>query len=186
MATIAMSKQRKREFFPQANELRIGNCAMMSFAGIPEVITKLKPSLGALLLGLLLDALLHANLAVAIDIVDASEPATDPQPRYVVSPGPKIGRYVDRPDSFFLSTDGKQFVDNLVGWQNPDGGWFKNFSYTKSRPAAIENNPNSGPPGDDDQVWHQVSTFDNGCTYSEMRVLARLSCAEGSNLQSVV
>jgi pectinesterase len=37
----------------------------------------------------------------------------------------------------------------------------------------LEDNPNSGPPGDDDQIWHQVSTFDNGGTYSEMRVLAR-------------
>ena len=87
--------------------------------------------------------------------------------------GPKIGRYIDRPDSFFLSSEGKQFVDNLVGWQNPNGGWFKNFSYLRPRPAELEDNPNSGPPGDDDQVWHQVSTFDNGGTYSEMRVLAR-------------
>jgi PelA/Pel-15E family pectate lyase len=116
---------------------------------------------------------LRTNLATAIDIVDASQPATDPQPRYTVPSGPKIGRYIDRPDSFFLSSEGKQFVDNLVGWQNPNGGWFKNISYLNPRPAVLEDNPNSGPPGDDDKVWHQVSTFDNGCTYSEMRVLAR-------------
>ena len=121
----------------------------------------------------MVDGLLHTNLAVAIDIVDAGEPATDPQPRYSVPAGPKIGRYIDRPDSFFLSPEGKQFVDNLVGWQNPNGGWFKNISYLNPRPVVLEDNPNSGPPGDDDKVWHQVSTFDNGCTYSEMRVLAR-------------
>ena len=108
----------------------------------------------------------HAPPALAIDIVDASQPATDPQPRYITPPGPKIGRYIDRLDAFFLSSEGKQFVDNLVGWQNPNGGWFKNFSYLRPRPAELEDNPNSGPPGDDDQVWHQVSKFDNGGNYS--------------------
>jgi PelA/Pel-15E family pectate lyase len=146
---------------------------MASSTGIAVIATQITPALRALLLGLIVGAVLHANPAIAIDIVDASQPATDPQPHYNVPAGPKIGRYIDRPDSFFLSSDGRQFVDNLVGWQNPNGGWFKNISYLRLRPAVLEDNPNSGPPGDDDHVWHQVSTFDNGATYSEMRVLAR-------------
>ena len=177
---------RRKRFLQRASEFRTRNCAMASFAGIALITSKSTPALKALVLGLGVDVLLHLNSAIAIDIVDASQPASDPQPRYNVPGGPKIGRYIDRPDSFFLSPDGKQFVDNLVGWQNPNGGWFKNFSYVSPRPAILEDNPNSGPPGDDDQVWHQVSTFDNGATYSEMRVLSRLSGVEGSEISGII
>ena len=30
-----------------------------------------------------------------------------------------------------------------------------------------------GAAGDTEDVWRKVSTFDNGATYSEMRILAR-------------
>ncbi len=129
--------------------------------------------LAALVLGCVFGAMGTSNAARALDIVDASQPEPGPPPRYTNPPGPKIGGYVNRPDSFFHTAEGKTFVDNMVGWQNPNGGWFKNFSYTMPRPAVLPMNPSSGPPGDDDSVWHQVSTFDNDCTYSEMRVLGR-------------
>ena len=159
---------------------------MASSAGIAWITSHTTAVLRALVLGLMVDAWLHATPANAIEIVDASQPATDPQPRYTVPAGPKIGRYIDRPDSFFLAADGRQFVDNLVGWQNANGGWFKNVSYVNPRPAVLEDNPQSGPPGDDDQVWHQVSTFDNGGTYSEMRVLVRLPGVEGTDVPGLL
>jgi pectinesterase len=80
---------------------------------------------------------------------------------------------VNEPDAFFTSPPGLAIADNVVGWQNPNGGWFKNYDPTQPRPANILDDPKSGPAGDDDSVWHRVSTFDNSATYSEMRVLAR-------------
>ncbi len=98
-------------------------------------------------------------------------PTTQPQARRTFRP--RITRFVDQPDSFFLTPPGRSVADNVVGWQNANGGWFKNYDPTQPRPAIIVDDLTSGPPGDDDSVWHRVSTFDNSATYSEMRVLAR-------------
>ncbi len=43
----------------------------------------------------------------------------------------------------------------------------------KLRPATMPINPHDGPPGDDDVVWHAVSTFDNDATHTELRIVAR-------------
>ncbi len=98
-------------------------------------------------------------------------PATQPQVRRVLRL--RITSFVDEPDTFFKSPSGQAVADNVVGWQNANGGWFKNYDPTQPRPATIADDLKSGPPGDDDSVWHQVSTFDNSATYSEMRILAR-------------
>jgi PelA/Pel-15E family pectate lyase len=95
------------------------------------------------------------------------------QPRYNVGRGPRTGGFISRPDEFFSTDEGKRIVGNIISWQNPNGGWFKNYSAATTRPAVLVDDPNSGPPGDDDSVWHKVSTFDNNATYTELRLLAK-------------
>jgi PelA/Pel-15E family pectate lyase len=82
-------------------------------------------------------------------------------------------RFTDQTDSWFQSDQGRRIVENIVTWQNANGGWWKNYDVSNPRPPQIENRADSGPRGDDDDVWHKVSTIDNNATYSEMRVLAR-------------
>jgi PelA/Pel-15E family pectate lyase len=110
-----------------------------------------------------------------VSIVQAQNPTTSRSPATTQSFRfrARVSGLVNQPDSWFATSAGAVVVDNIVGWQNANGGWFKNYDPTQPRPVAIPNVPNSGPPEDGDSVWHQVSTFDNDATYSEMRVLAR-------------
>src|SRR5256885_1447607 len=89
--------------------------------------------------------------------------------------GVPVVRLTDQPDSWFQSDQGRTTVDNIVSWQNDNGGWWKAYDASNPRPPKVENRPNSGPPGDDDNVWHKVSTIDNNATYSELRIVARAS-----------
>jgi len=87
--------------------------------------------------------------------------------------GVAVSKLTDQPDEWFKSQTGKATCDNIVSWQNDIGGWWKSYDATNPRPAAVATRPNSGPPGDDDNVWHKTSTIDNDATYSELRVIAR-------------
>jgi PelA/Pel-15E family pectate lyase len=127
----------------------------------------------AIVLALCIGALFSSNRARAIEIVDASQPADFPQPRFSRPAGTiRIGGVLRQADSYFQTDAGKRIIANIISWQNADGGWWKNQAYDNPRPATVPDDPASGPPGDDDAVWHRVSTFDNDCTYSEMKVLA--------------
>jgi PelA/Pel-15E family pectate lyase len=118
-------------------------------------------------------ALLPESRARAIEIVDTSQPSDFPQPVFSRPAGTiRIGSIIRQPDSYFKTDLGMRIVANIITWQNADGGWWKNLAYDNPRPAVYPDDPRSGPPGDDDAVWHKVSTFDNDCTYSEMKVLA--------------
>ena len=80
---------------------------------------------------------------------------------------------LNRPDTWFQSPEGQKLADNIVTWQNANGGWWKNYDPNKPRPANPGAKTNDGALGDTEDVWRKVSTFDNGATYSEMRILAR-------------
>jgi PelA/Pel-15E family pectate lyase len=67
-------------------------------------------------------------------------------------------------DAWVASDEGKRVADNLLSWQYPSGGWPKNYDASTPKPA------NAGE-GDDHGAWE--GTFDNGGTYSELRLLAR-------------
>src|SRR5690348_11615784 len=71
---------------------------------------------------------------------------------------------VDRPDEWFTTADGRRIVDNILSWQNANGGWWKAYDASVIRPAELP---------EDTSGWHRTSTFDNRATYSELRVLAR-------------
>src|SRR5262249_8393494 len=75
----------------------------------------------------------------------------------------EVIRLVDQPDAWFTS-EGKAIVDNILTWQNVNGGWWKAYNVEKPDPEFAEKNGKKS--GHD-------SGFDNGATYSEMRVLAR-------------
>lgn len=81
---------------------------------------------------------------------------------------------VNQPDDWFKSEAGARVVDNIVSWQNPWGGWLKQYDASITRPAKLpEYVPAKGIPVNDSDAWNQVSTFDNSATFSELRILAR-------------
>jgi pectinesterase len=76
-----------------------------------------------------------------------------------------ISRQLDKPDRWFTSPEGRKILDNVLSWQNSNGGWWKAYDAAVPRPAEAV---------DDKTGWHSTSTFDNGATYTELRLLARV------------
>jgi PelA/Pel-15E family pectate lyase len=95
------------------------------------------------------------------------------QADYGMAFGQQVARLTNQPDDWFKSDKGKQTVDNIVTWQNPNGGWWKAYDASNPRPTTMPAREGTGPRGDDDNVWHDVSTIDNSATYSEARIVAR-------------
>ncbi len=87
--------------------------------------------------------------------------------------GIPIARLTDQSDDWFNSPQGKRTAENILSWQNANGGWWKNYNTSTTKPTTVPSDPNSGPAGDTDDVWHKVSTIDNDATYSELLVMAR-------------
>src|SRR5690242_20358809 len=46
-----------------------------------------------------------------------------------------ISRYRDRPDDWFKTDEGREVVRNILSWQQPLGGWWKNYDAATTRPA---------------------------------------------------
>jgi PelA/Pel-15E family pectate lyase len=99
----------------------------------------------------------------------AAPPAASSQPPLGVS------KLVDQPDEWFRIDEARRVVDNIVTWQNANGGWWKAYDLRQPRPAqpAPGADKKDVPPADANNVWQNTSTFDNGATYSELRILAR-------------
>jgi PelA/Pel-15E family pectate lyase len=91
-------------------------------------------------------ALLHGSAALA--------PAAQTR-----QSGPVLARALDQNDDWFASPVGRQFMSNIVAWQNRNGGWWKEYDPDTTRPA--------------DKADTATSTIDNGATCTEMRLLAR-------------
>lgn len=68
--------------------------------------------------------------------------------------------YLDRPDDWFASAEGRQIADHILSHQSELGGWPKNVD-TTAKPYT----------GNRDRIQ---PTFDNGATADEMRYLARM------------
>src|SRR5215213_867095 len=89
---------------------------------------------------------------------------------------PVLSDAMKKPAEWFKSAAGKSLADNIVSWQNPEGGWWKQYDPNMPRPASLAPaGPGGGPAPANDQedAWRTSSTFDNGATYTEMRLLAR-------------
>ena len=88
--------------------------------------------------------------------------------------GAPVAKLTDQPDDWFTSKDGRATVDNIVSWQNKNGGWWKSYDATEPRPVVVPTQPAGlEPKSDSADVWHRVSTIDNNATYSELRIVAR-------------
>jgi PelA/Pel-15E family pectate lyase len=83
---------------------------------------------------------------------------------------PALRDAMEKPAEWWASPEGKKLADNIVSWQNPEGGWWKQYDPKIARPPEMKRG-GAGSGGDDD--WESVSTFDNGATYAEIRLLAR-------------
>ena len=94
-------------------------------------------------------------------------------PQAFAADAPKVDvpKLTNQPDAWFTSDEGRHVLDDIVSWQNPNGGWWKAYNADTTRPVVVEEKP--GIKGDDDNVWHKTSTIDNAATYSEIAILAR-------------
>jgi PelA/Pel-15E family pectate lyase len=86
--------------------------------------------------------------------------------------------------------EARQIADNLISFQTPAGGWCKNTDYTRHQRAPGEMfgaEAGSLFPGTDDfdeprdARWDYVGTFDNDATTTELRFLAKVIAATGTN-----
>jgi PelA/Pel-15E family pectate lyase len=73
----------------------------------------------------------------------------------------EITKFMDEPDAWFNSDEATTLLTNILSWQKPSGGWWKQYDIHKARDA-------SKPDRD-----KGVSIFDNDATITEMRILAR-------------
>lgn len=101
------------------------------------------------------------------------------------TPGPVVAqtsveRMLENPDAWFTSDEGRTTVRNIVSWQNANGGWYKGYDVGKNRADATPST-RGGQPGDGPEQWNAVSTFDNGATNSEIRLLARAHSLTGDS-----
>ena len=87
--------------------------------------------------------------------------------------GADIASFSKQPDEWFKSDEGKRVLDNVLTWQNKNGGWWKAYDATKPRPNAKAPQKDERYPAQDQNLSGDVSTFDNKATWSELRLLAR-------------
>lgn len=91
-----------------------------------------------------------------------------------------LERALRQPDVWYGTPAARELADILVSWQNENGGWWKKYDPTRSRPATLPvPDTQDGPPGDTEGIWRPSSTIDNAATYSEMGILARVYAATG-------
>ena len=81
---------------------------------------------------------------------------------------PVLSDAMKKPPEWFKSPEGKSLADNIVSWQQPQGGWWKEYDPKQPRPAELAGSANA-----EEDAWRTSCTFDNGATYTEMRLLAR-------------
>ncbi len=73
-------------------------------------------------------------------------------------------------DAYFQSSEGMQFLENVLSFQNSDGGFPKNYVLNQPRPTT---RPQGRLPIDQFGEWNSTSTIDNSATFTEIRLLAR-------------
>jgi hypothetical protein len=108
---------------------------------------------------LIVAVLLLAPIASAQPATTSSQPTTRPQFRLTVL-------FVSNWNDERLDTErGRQIVENILTWQNENGGWWKGYDLTTAKSATRPTSePTTGPRADEVQRWHAVSTIDNGAT----------------------
>jgi PelA/Pel-15E family pectate lyase len=95
-----------------------------------------------------------------------------------------------RSAAWYGSDEARRIADIMVSFQTPAGGWSKNLNLTAHPRAPGEgfapNNDSRYPaPSDNDATpashWNYVGTFDNNATITQLRFLAKIIAAAGTN-----
>ncbi|HEU5069264.1 MAG TPA: pectate lyase [Verrucomicrobiae bacterium] len=95
-----------------------------------------------------------------------------------------------RPPEWYAGAEARRLADIVLSFQTPAGGWSKNLDLSRHPRAAGEsfapdNRSRFVGTNDNDALggvqWSYVGTIDNGATTSELRFLAKVIAAAGSN-----
>ena len=114
-------------------------------------------------------------------LATASEPPTSASPK---------GTPLGRPAGWYASDEARRIADCVVSFQTPAGGWSKHtdFAHHVRAPGELfagNNNSRFIIANDFDRPagvhWSYVGTFDNGATTTELRFLAKVISANGTN-----
>src|SRR5215208_6020285 len=96
--------------------------------------------------------------AVTLLLYGCSHAQTQPA-RFLPASAPGLAEINRQSDEWFKSDAGQRALDNIVSWQNENGGWWKTYDPTIPRPAQLPpSNPANGPPGDNEPYWLANST----------------------------
>jgi hypothetical protein len=91
---------------------------------------------------------------------------------------------------WYGGTEARRIADIAVSFQTPAGGWGKNLNFTKHTRApgehfVADNGSMFLGTGDNDTPhdanWSYVGTFDNDATITQLRFLAKIISASGTN-----
>src|SRR5438034_3518722 len=76
-----------------------------------------------------------------------------------------VNELLKQSDAWFNSAQGHKTIENIVTWQNANGGWWKKYDPSIERPRVLPPaSSEDAAPGDTEEVWRRTSTFDNGAT----------------------
>ena len=104
--------------------------------------------------------------------------------------GSPKGTPLTRMSYWYAGTEARHIADCVVSFQTPAGGWSKHTDFTQHlrQPGELfagDNNSHFLITNDFDQPadvhWNYVGTFDNDATITELRFLAKVISASGTN-----
>jgi PelA/Pel-15E family pectate lyase len=99
---------------------------------------------------------------------------------------------LERPLSWYSQAEAMRVADGILSFQTPSGGWSKNLNMSanpRSPGMLFAPGNTSRPAGLDDfhlpsNSWSYIATFDNEATVAQLRFLARVVAASGTNLNA--
>ena len=103
------------------------------------------------------------------------------------------GLSLNQSAEWYGGAEARRIADIAVSFQTPAGGWGKNMDFTKHPRApgehfATDNGSHFLAAGDNDtpqdSSWSYVGTFDNDATITQLRFLAKVISASGTNRMS--
>jgi len=113
----------------------------------------------------------------------------------IPAPAPSVwGLALDNRPDWYGQDAGRRIADIIVSFQTPAGGWSKNLDLTRSARVPGESfapdnrsrrlsNVDYDVPGDTN--WNYVGTFDNDATTTQLRFLAKVITATGTDNTSL-
>ena len=100
------------------------------------------------------------------------------------------GTPLNRPIGWYGTAEARRIADCVTSFQTPAGGWTKHVDFSLHVRAPGESFTSGGaspevargrPSADQPERWSYVGTFDNDATTTELRFLAKIISAGGTN-----